>query len=73
MPDTANPDTVDCTRSLTIACTPQTSAADIARQLESVSGYREKSMNTDHAVVKVGSEFMARMIGVYITTNYTAP
>lgn len=60
-------------RTITIDCGRDCTAADIARKLKSVSGYREKSMNTDHAVVKVGSEFMARMIGVYITTNYTAP
>ncbi|AWB81340.1 hypothetical protein C3B44_02390 [Corynebacterium yudongzhengii] len=72
MPDTANPDTVDCTRSLTIDCTPQTSAADIARQLESVSGYREKSIDDQRAVVTVGNKLKARFFGAS-STNYTTP
>lgn len=60
-------------KTIVIDSSPDTTATELARRLNSISGYREISLGEDHAVVAVGNQFLMRLIGVYIFSNYTAP
>lgn len=61
------------TKTITVEAASETTAADFARKLTPLPGYHEELMGDDRAVVKVGKQWLMRMIGVYVYSDYTAP